>query len=662
MDIEKILDLLYLAEELPEQERKKIESVVVDGFKSDLESRSEWDTQHELALRLAQQVLESKNHPWPNASNVKYPLMSIAAIQFAARAYPAILPNRSVVRCYVTGDDSSGMKARRGGNIAQHMNYQLFEEMEEWEEDMDKLLHILPVLGVCFKKTYYNVKLGRNVSELVMPGDFVVDYYAKSLEDAVRKTHVIRLTPNEYVEGVRLGKYRDVELAMPTTDEMKDKTGSMNPVLSFDEDDDYIFLEQHRYWDLDGDGYEEPYIVTVHYKSGEMICMQPRYGMDSVNRNDKDEVTYIKPDEYFVKYSFIPAPDGGFYDIGFGRLLGPINETVNTTINQLLDAGTLNNTGGGWLGRGIRMKTGEQRFRLGEWKTVDAPGDDIRKNIVPRPMVEPSTVLFSLLGEMIQAGEKLASIVDPLTGESPGANVPATSTLALIEQGLKVFSGINKRIHRSFKKELKKLYELNKAYLTQEAYYRVLDPVGEGMEQGQEMMVSRTDYQDDMSDVQPITDPNAISDAQRLAKVQALMPFLDDRDFDPMEIKRRYVEALQIPDSQKVLRQGEKPPDPDLLIKTAQVEHEKYKLDIRRFEEEFRSLERLANTIAKLNSEELEVGDKDYGEAITKLFALLDAIKRRSDETDKRGFQGMDGQPGNEGNPGNVAGAQPGGM
>jgi len=321
------------------------------------------------------------------------------------------------------------------------MSYQLLEQMEEWEEETDKLLVALPVAGCMFRKTYYCPVKKRNVSEVKFPTDIVVDYYAKSIESANRVSDTYDLYPNDIEERIRSGIFSDFEYAEKSerSGEKTDGAGTTETPPASDVDAPHEFIEQHRWWDLDDDGYQEPYIVTVHRATQEVVRIVARYAAEGIEVNEKGRISSIKPIHYITKYGFIPAMDGGFYDIGFGQLLLPANKTINTVINQLLDAGTMSNVQGGFLGKGITLGRGKSAgpltFELGEWKQVNIPGDDLRKGIVPLPMKEPSMVLFQLLGLMIESGEKLSSVSDAMTGVSPGSNVPATSTLALIEQG-----------------------------------------------------------------------------------------------------------------------------------------------------------------------------------------------------------------------------------
>lgn len=580
MDLNQVLQSQNIADDLDGEALSKIGHAVVEGYLEDLRSRSEWEQRYEAALKLAAQVIEKKNHPWQNAANVKYPLLTTACVQFSARAYPALIQGTDVVRCKTAGEDPVGLKAQRAYRVGKHMSYQILEEMEDWEEDMDRLLMMLPATGTEFKKTYFDAASGVNRSEHVLARDLVVNYYAKSLESAQRKTHIIDLSKNEVVERKLKGIFRDVDYGTPDSPKpsVTDKTQGISPP-SGDETNPYRFLECHCFWDLDNDGYEEPYVITVHEQTRKVARIIARFDLEGVEvvleqtpEGTKEKIVGIRPVEYFTKFSFIPSLDGGFYDFGFGHLLGPINEAINTNINQLIDAGTLSNLQSGFLSRGIRLRGGNASFKPGEWKMVDTTGDDLRKGIYPLPVREPSQTLFQLLGMLTQAGERLASVTDLLLGENPGQNQPATTTMAVIEQGLKVFTAIYKRQYRSLKSEYRKLYRLNRLYLPIEQYFRVLD-----LNQDAVATIGRSDYTGDASDIQPFADPNIVSETQRLTKAGALVEALGNgAPLNPLETWRRFLEAMQIPEIDKLLPQELPPPpvDPKVEVQQLQVQLE----------------------------------------------------------------------------------------
>lgn len=525
LDLEEIRVLPNIAVELKDTDLAVIGHLVVQGYEEDKESRKEWEDQIKTAIDLAELKGGVKNYPWYNASNVKYPLLTTANIQFAARTYPEIIRNGKVVEVAVVGKDLDGSKAERAKRISSFMSYQLVIESPDWEADTDRLLNVLPTYGVVFRKVCFDPIQGRNVSTTCLYDEIIVNDNIKSLTTAKRITHLITKSRNELMEQIRAGLYTDdVELINR---------------LSNGDDKDLCLLEQHRWLDLDQDGYEEPYIVTVEKESQKVLRIVARFDSTGIQTNSKGEIMSIKPVEYFSDFHFIPNPSGKYHSIGFGHLLTPLNSAVNTILNQLLDAGNLANTQGGFISSKIRSKEKEIKLKMGEFKVLNLQDQSkLSDNIFPMQYKEPSTVLFQLLGTLIQATKELSSVTDALTGTQEAQNVPATTMLALIEQGLKVFSSIQRRLYRGFKKEFDMLFRLNRIYLDPVVYADTMDD---------QLAVFRTDFEDESMDIKPIADPNMSSDAQRLARTQVYMNLIQSGLVDPIEAMRRYLNDLDIP-------------------------------------------------------------------------------------------------------------------
>jgi len=558
-----INDLVYeanIADKLSKEDLTTIGVQCVRDFDNDLLSRSSWEKRTEASLKLALQVAETKNFPWANASNVKFPLITIAALQYHARSYPVLIDSDLPVKCRVVGDDKDGERALRSTRVEQHMSYQLLEEDEDWESEMDKVLITQPIIGCAFKKTYYDPIKKHNISENVLAKDLVVNYWAKSLETAPRVTHVLQMSKNEIYERVARGLWLDISegrqqqyssIAMGNPlQNAQDKAQGLQPPEPNDSSTPIEILEQHCYIDFDDDGYAEPYIVYVRRDNKQVARIVARYSTGDIERNKSDVVLSIKAEQYFTKYPFVPSPDGGFYDLGFGVLLGPLNESINTIINQLVDAGTMANTAGGFLSRGIKLRGGNYSFNPMEWKHVDTTGDDLRKGIVPLPVREPSQVMFTLLNLLINYGERIGGSVDILSGQNPGQNTPAETTRTMAEQGMKIFNGIFKRTHRSLKQEFRKLYRLNQIFVTENTPY-VSNAKGTGI-------VLATDYEGPVTDVMPTADPSITSDAQRLNQAMAIAgrvaatPGLYNR----YEAEHAFLKAIKVSNIDKIL------PDP----------------------------------------------------------------------------------------------------
>src|SRR3990167_3860023 len=476
----KILVSENLAEDLSEEELSTLGIETVKNYEKDRTSRYEWEQRNEEALKLALQVVEPKSFPWPNAANIKFPLITIAALQYHARAYPALIPGVNVLKCH-------------------------------------------------------------NISEHILAKDLVVSYYTKSLETAPRISHVMEMSRNELHQKVIEGVYRDIDLGDPfefmreTLAIAQDETQGTSPTYD-DNAKPHTVIEQHCLLDLDGDGYEEPYIVVVHKDSKKVLRVVARFFQSGIKQNKDGEVLSITAENYFTKFPFIPSPDGGFYDLGFGVLLGPLNETINTLINQLLDAGTISTTGGGFLARGIKIRGGSMSFTPNEWKPVDTTGDDLRKGIFPLPTKEPSNVLFQLLSLLINYGERIGGSVDILVGENPVQNTPAETSRTMAEQGMKVFSGIFKRTYRSLKQEFKKLYRLNQLYMTENA-------------QLGSIKILVDDYNADATSIVPAADPHMISDSQKVAQSGMLMQLAGSSSgFNMYEVQKRVLQAWKVGD------------------------------------------------------------------------------------------------------------------
>ena len=596
LSLDKIQDADNVADLLSKDDLREIGSDVVNCYEIDKQSRKRWETRMEDATKLALQLTEEKTYPWRNASNVKFPLLTIASLQFQARAYPTLVKAPDLVKFRVQGKDD-GQKAARAARISAHMSYQLLEQDESWEEDHDKALLALPILGSVFKKSYYCPVKGHNRSKLVLPKNLVVHYYAKSIEDCERKTEIFELFPREVRERELRKLFLENDYGPPSIGDFKEEDArqGLSPPLD-DKDRPRVFLEQHRYLDLDGDGYKEPYVVTVEKDSKKVARIVARIkditteqslkikdiqarmkalaqgvqpiegrqptpeelaqlyrvqqtleGMQAEVESlaaQKPKVLRIEPVEHFTKYSFIPSPDGGFYDIGFGLLLGSTTDSVNTIINQLIDAGTLQNSNTGFLGKGARIKGGQVRFQPGEWKRVNVAGSSLRDSIVPLPVNQPSAVLFNLLGLLINYAQQITSVSDTMMGENPGQNTPAYNMSAMLEQGLQVFNGIFKRVYRSQRQEFRKLYALNSIYLDQEEYFSYQDS---------DSKILQVDYTADAKDLIPAADPNAFSNKEKMTKAQIVAErAMMVPGYDPIIVEKRLLEAMDVPDAAEV--------------------------------------------------------------------------------------------------------------
>lgn len=588
-----VIQSINIAESLNKSEdgKKKLQTIgatVKEEFERDKNSRKAWEDQNDQYLKLACQVMETKNYPWRNASNIKFPVLTTAALQFSSRAYPALVSGFDIVKAKAIGGDPSGTAQGEAQDISTHMSYQLLHEMPGWDEDMDKLCFILPILGTCFKKTYYSHEKECNVSELVLPRDLVVNYWAKNLTSAMRKTHILYRTVNQIKERQRQKIYLDEEKfeegSSNVKREIKDELSKQGEP-SKDRATPRIILEQHTFWDLDDDGYEEPYVITIDYDTGSVLRIVARFYEDGIALDENGKVVAIAPCEHFTKFGFIPNPDGGFYDLGFGLLLGGINESVNTLINQLVDAGTLANLQAGFISKGIRIGSGEMKLGPGEWKAVNNFGDDLKKGIYPLPVKEPSNVLFQLLGTLVQSGKELASIAEIFTGKMPGQNTPASTTMATIEQGLKVFTAIYKRVYRALGEEFEKLYHLNRIYLPDETKYTVEvagKPEGKSVKrESYARYDTQPNGQKQFIRIIPAADPNMVSETQKLIKSQGLLELIQLGTINPAEATKQILEQQGQTNISQLMEMPEQQPPPEIIKiqSNEKIEMEKLKLE-----------------------------------------------------------------------------------
>lgn len=577
-DFRQALEAKNFAERMKEDKLRKIGQECKQGFETDKASRKEWEDHMETWIKLTNQTVEKKSWPWQNASNIKFPLMGIAAMQFSARAYPSLVPaNGQIVSAKIYGKDPDGMKTARAQRVSRYLSYQIMEEMDDWEGEMDRLLMQQAILGIMFKKTYYDPNTEKLCSYIISPENFIVNYWTRDLHSAERISELFHVYEREMNNRMRSGFYREVELSSPVGPDKKEPA----PEESDRKVVPYEVIEQHTYSDLDDDGYDEPVIVTFERTSGEVLRIISRADLEDIKMED-DEIIHIGALQYYTAFPFIPNPNGCFYAMGFGHLLGPLNASVDTIVNQLVDAGTLANLQVGFLGKGLRVKGGNYDFSPGEWKQVNATGDDLRKQIVPLPTKEPSAVLFQLLQYLVGAGKELASIAEIFVGKMPGQNTPATTTSNSIEQGMKVFTAIYKRVYRALNQEFALLYKLNRTYLDPQTYVKVLDePIGPG------------DFDTDDYDICPSADPSASTTNEKMAKAQALLQIMPLGTLDPIEVTKRVLEAQEQPNWEKLIpglaqtgQASPPPPDPKVMEMQLKSKAEQEKAALKKQETE----------------------------------------------------------------------------
>lgn len=524
MNIDKLVEATNVCDLLDDEQIKDIGVCALEGYTKDKSSRAEWEEKNAAAMNLALQVAETKSFPWVGAANIKFPLVTVAAMQYAARAYPALINENDLVKAKVYGADPDFKKTQLAERISAHMTWQNIEQDLGWEEEHDKLLLVQAIIGCAFIKRTFEPGHGKQLARLVLPANFVVDYYARDIQHARRYTETFYYNRNNIHQRVMDGRFRkdSEEATRPDDGQQNDNLlilakDERQGIRRQDQDEvtPYFTGEQYCWLDLDDDGYEEPYIVTFDINSGYVYRIVARYLPSGITRRNGDVYKIVQVDVY-TKYPFIPSPDGGFYDLGLGALVGPINESVNTALNQLFDASTMKTLGGGFLGRGFKGKGGAFTFAPGEWKPVDAPGDDLRKSIMSLPVPDPPQIMFQIIGFLVNYAERIVSSTEMQVGENVGQNTPAETARTMDENGRRVYSAIYKRTWRAFRSEYRIQAQLNALFLEVDKDY-------EEISQGNQPMVLVDDYRTLGIYIKPAADPHVISDQMRVQQAQMLV-------------------------------------------------------------------------------------------------------------------------------------------
>ena len=499
-----------LAEIIDEQELGQIGSELVDNYLEYRSSRQDWETTYTNGLDLLGFKYERRTEPFRGASGVTHPVLAESVTQFQSQAYKELLPADGPVRTQIIGAITPE-RLDQAGRVKDFMNYEIMDVMKEYEPEFDQMLFYLPLSGSTFKKVYYDELLGRAVSKFIPAEDLVVPYSATSLEDAEAVIHAIKISANDLRKQQVSGFYRDVELGEPAiqTDQLQEKKQKLEGIRVERQDDIYTLLECHVYLDLEGfedkdpqtgepTGIKLPYVVTIEESSREVLSIRRNYSETDPKKNKIN---------YFVHFKFLPGL--GFYGFGLIHMIGGLSRTATSALRQLLDAGTLANLPAGFKMRGIRVRDDAQPLQPGEWRDVDAPGGNIKDNFMALPFKGPDQTLLQLMGIVVQAGQRFASIADSQVGEG-NQQAAVGTTLALLERGSRVMSAIHKRIYASLKQEFKLLANVFKTYLPPIYPYDVV---------GGNKQIKVADF-DDRVDIVPVADPNIFSQTQRISLAQ----------------------------------------------------------------------------------------------------------------------------------------------
>jgi len=536
-----------LAEDIPEETLAQISNELRAQFSVDQTSRKDWEQSYIKGLDLLGFKYNEVSNPFRGAASVSHPLLAEAVTQFQAGAYKELLPAGGPVKTSIVGESNEEVE-QQAERVKEFMNYQIMYKMKEYEAETDQMLFHLPLAGSAFKKIYYDGNMGRPCAKFIPSEDLVVNYGASELEDAERITHVIKISPNDLKRQMLSGFYRDVELRdddelYSSYSDIQEKYDELEGVQKSEYAGQYQLLEMHV--DLDLEGYENtgpdgeptglklPYVVTLEQGTGKIL---------SIYRNYLQNDPMFMRQKYFVHYKFLPGL--GFYGFGLVHMLGGLTRTATAALRALLDAGTLSNLPAGFKSRGLRVRDDEEPLMPGEFRDVDAPGGDLRNALMPLPYKGPDGTLFQLLGYVVDAGRRFAAIADMKVGDGSQAN-PVGTTMALLEQGSKVMSGIHKRCHNAQKQEFELLAKLFATSLPPEYPYNVA---------GGNRGIKVTDF-DDRVDVQPVSDPNIFSMSQRimLAQTQLQLAQSNPELHNLYEAYRRMYMALGVQQIENIL-------------------------------------------------------------------------------------------------------------
>jgi len=534
-----------LAEELPERELSRIASELLEEFDANKASRQEWEDAYADGLELLGFSYEERTQPFRGSSGVTHPLLAEAATQFQAQAFNELIPASGPVRTTVIGDNSKDKEAQ-ARRVRQFMNYYITNVMEDYTPDMDQMLFYLPLAGSTFKKVYFDEGMGRAVSKFVPAENLVVPYETSDLESCPNITQVVRMSLNELRKKQVSGFYLDVPITPGEgkSDSVSDEIQRIDGVTPSQIDYDATLLECHV--DLDLEGFEEvdddgemtgikiPYIVTLSYDTGEILAIRRNYQED-------DELR--KKIQYFVHYKFLPG--FGFYGLGLIHTIGGLSRTATSALRQLIDAGTLSNLPAGFKARGLRIRDDDDPLQPGEFRDVDAPGGAIRDSLMPLPFKGPDPTLFNLLGFVVDAGRRFATITDMKVGDG-NQNAAVGTTIAMLEQGARVMSAIHKRLHYAMRTEFKLLSRVMAESLPQEYPYSV---------EGEDATIMADDF-DDRVDVIPVSDPNVFSQAQRIVLAQTKLELAGAAPelHNMYEVYRDMYDALGVKDVDRIMK------------------------------------------------------------------------------------------------------------
>lgn len=578
-----------IADLLEQEDIDKIYLQVSQKYEDDTSAMGDKIDKLRSAVKLASLISE-RNKPFPEASDVVFPLAATACIQYGSTAYQALFPDDDIAKAKIIGSDKGkvqlndqgekilgedgqpklefvGYKHQVGERLTTMMNYQLTEEMPYWKTDAINSMYRLPAIGTLFKKVYWDFIRNVPSSKFVFPDKIIIHPSCKQLEENTW-TEILDIDKKTIAANIKKGLWLEYDF------DKIDNTSKTEPNTIADKEDEsnigsntYQFLEQHTYLDLDEDGIEEPYCVIFDTSAQKIVRISPDFDLENIKRNESGQIYYIERDESLVYFGFLPDFAGGFFSIGYSELLTNNNAAINTTINQMIDCGHLKIKGGGFISTGIDLRAGSLTFKMGEYKKVNSAGGNLAANVFPFPFPDPSPVLFQLLGLLIESGKEIGSLRDVLTGDT-AANMAPTTYMGIVEQGMKQSIAILKNNHESFKKEFKLIRKLNSKYLPDKKYKEVIDAAPDDFE-----VSAKLNFSNKNCDIVLVSDTTAMTSAQKFAQAQFLMSLKEDPYYDQIKIRRMINEALQMPDLNEIV--SAPPPAPDANLIFAQAEDKK---------------------------------------------------------------------------------------
>ena len=539
-----------LAEELSDTVLGRISGELTGEFEENKSGRQEWEDAFANGLELLGFSYEERAQPFRGASGVTHPLLAESATQFQAQAFNELLPAGGPVRTMVMGS-STPEKEDQAQRVKEFMNFYISSVMEEYTPEFDQMLFYLPLAGSTFKKVYYDENLGRAVSKFIPAENLIVPYNTSDLETCPNITHIVRMSLNDLRKRQLSGFYRDIPVipAQGDSNSVKDEIERIDGMYPSQIDYDCTLLECHV--DLDLEGFEEmdeegeptgikvPYVVTISQDNGQVLSIRRNYREDDDNK---------KKIQYFVHYKFLPG--FGFYGLGLIHTIGGLSRTATAALRQLIDAGTLSNLPAGFKARGLRIRDDDEPLQPGEFRDVDAPGGDIRSSLMSLPFKGPDQTLMALLGFVVDAGRRFATITDMKVGDG-NQQAAVGTTIAMLEQGSRVMSAVHKRLHYAMRLEFKFLGKVMAEFLPDEYPYSIA---------GVDSAIKREDF-DDRVDVLPVSNPNIFSQAQRISLAQTKLQLATSAPemHNMYEVFRDMYEALGVRDIDRILKRTPEP-------------------------------------------------------------------------------------------------------